>query len=102
MAVFSFVYSSPTFPFRYVFFKISSIQFYFVKRYLHLSITKVFIMSLINTLSLTIPYFNHIFHNNFLPFYIEITASFMILQKSKPAEMEFQSDDHPGHILRFP
>ncbi len=108
MAVFSFVYSSPTFPFRYVFFEISSIQFYFVKRYLHLPITKVFIMSLINTLSLTIPYFNHIFHNNFLPFYlevysfyIEITASFMILQKPKPAEMEFQSDVHPGHILRF-
>lgn len=103
MAVFSFVYSSPTFPFRYVFFEISSIQFYFVKRYLHLSITKVFIMSL------TIPYFNHIFHNNFLPFYlevysfyIEITASFMILQKPKPAEMEFQSDVHLGHILRFP
>ena len=34
-------------------------------------------------------------------FYIEITASFMILQKPKPAEMEFQSDVHPGHILRF-
>ena len=26
----------------------------------------------------------------------------MILQKPKPAEMEFQSDVHPGHILRLP
>lgn len=77
MAVFSFVYSSPTFPFRYVFFEISSIQFYFVKRYLHLPITKVFIMSLINTLSLTIPYFNHIFHNNFLPFYLEVYSFYI-------------------------
>ena len=43
MAVFSFVYSSLTFPFKYT--------------------------PLINTLSLTIPYSARIFYKNLLPFY---------------------------------